>query len=213
MIEKLTLHRARDEVRDLLRSKIVAGEIEADAHIEEVKLSEQIGLSRTPVREALIALEREGLVTSRPQRGFVVIRPDVAMVRESYPVLSALEVEALKASAAKLRALAPELRKINDALKRERRKEKQYELDRAFHHALTEHCANPRLLELLAVERARAQMIDGAHKRGMANLDGSVREHASIIDAIERGDVERGARVLASHWEHGIKVVVQWLEG
>lgn len=201
----------RDDARALIRTMIVEGELAPAAHIEEVKLSEQIGASRTPVREALIALEGEGLVRSAPRKGFVVVEPDAALVRESFPILSALEAAAVRLSGAALKEAAPQLRRINEALARERRKARQYDLDRAFHVALTERCGNLRLLTLIEAERTRARLIDGAHEKGMANLAGSVAEHEEIIALLERGDADAAARVLARHWDNGIDVVVKWL--
>jgi DNA-binding GntR family transcriptional regulator len=211
-MHKIVLHRARDEARRVLERMILSGELPGSTRLEEVRLSEQIGVSRTPVREALIALEREGLVRSRPQRGFFVVRPDAAMVREIYPILAALELAALELSGSALAAAAPELRALNDAMRRERKRARQYELDRAFHARLTEGCGNERLLELLRVERARAELIDGSHQRGLANLEGSCREHGQIVAALERGDLARASKVLAAHWRKGIDVVTRWMQ-
>lgn len=203
--------RVRDDARTLLRTMIVEGELAAAIHIEEVKLSEQLGVSRTPVREALIALEGEGLVRSEPRKGFVVVRPDEQLVRESFPILSALEAMAVRLGGAALKAAAAQLRALNESLARERKKARQYDLDRAFHIALTEHCGNARLLMLLAAERVRAQLVDGAHRKGMADLEGSVRDHAALIDAIERGDFEEAAALVTIHWDRGAEVVAAWL--
>jgi DNA-binding GntR family transcriptional regulator len=212
MIPKtLAPHRVRDDARDLLREMIVTGELPPETRVEEVKISAQIGVSRTPVREALIALEQEGLVCSRPHRGFVVVRPDVGLVRESYPLLSALEATALRLAGPALAAVVPRLRELNGKLGRERQKPRQYDLDRAFHAALTSPCGNSRLLALLKMERARVQLFDGSHARGMANLVGSVAEHAAVVEAIARGETTTAADLLAHHWENGIEVVTQWL--
>lgn len=210
-MSRIAVHRVRDDARNLLREMIVGGELGPETHIEEVKISEQIGVSRTPVREALIALEEEGLVRSQPRKGFVVVRPDAALVRESFPILSALEGMAVRLGGDQLRAAAPALRKINEALSRARSKPRQYDLDRAFHVALTEHCGNVRLLRLLGMERARLQLIDGAHAKGIADLEGSCAQHEEIIAAIERGAFDDAAAALTQHWEDGIEVVVKWL--
>lgn len=211
IMHKATLVRARDQAHVILRGMIVRGELPPSSHVEEVRLSTQIGLSRTPVREALIALEQEGLVQSRPQRGFLVLSPDAGLVRETYPILSALEQAGLQAALDHVRKRTADLRKINHALQHERRKRRQYELDRAFHATLTADCGNARLLRLLQAERARAEMFDGAHVRGMANLEGSCAEHTQIIDALEKGDIVKATQILARHWDQGIEVVTKWL--
>lgn len=210
-MSRLHLARARDEARDLLREMIVTRELPPNTHIEEIKISEQIGVSRTPVREALIGLEEEGLVRSSPRKGFVVIGPDEALVREAFPIMAALEATAVRAGGDALVAAAPKMRAINAALARERSRARRYDLDRAFHAALTEPCGNERLLRLLKMERARVQLIDGAHQRGMANLEGSLVEHEGIVAAIERGAFDEAGQLLTQHWHGGIEVVVKWL--
>lgn len=180
--------------------------------VEEVRISVQLGVSRTPVREALIALEQEGLVRSWPQRGFVVVRPDVALVREIYPLLASLEAAAVRLAGGALHGATPRLRRLNRALAVESRTARQYDLDREFHATLTAGCGNARLLRLLDMERTRAQLVDGSHERGLANLRGSVAEHDGIVDALERAQPAAAADILTGHWENGIEVVARWLE-
>ena len=210
--DRIVLTRARDDVRDALRRLIVSGEFAADAKFEEVEIATRLGVSRTPVREALIALEHEGLVRSRPNKGFVLVPADADLVRESYPILAALEAAALTLAGPHLRAALSELRALDDKLAKATRPSVQYELDHAFHRRLIRDCGNQRLLEMIETERTRAQRFDGAHRRGMADRDGSRAEHRAIIAAIVRNDIAEAARTLAAHWERGIGVVVGWLE-
>ena len=93
---RITPVRTRDQVRDALRAMILDGQIRSSSRIEEVDIGESLGVSRTPVREALIALEQEGLVRSRPNRGFIVAPADADLVSEAFPVLGALEAAALR---------------------------------------------------------------------------------------------------------------------
>jgi DNA-binding GntR family transcriptional regulator len=208
----LALTRARDQACDLLREMILTGELAPAAHVEEIKLSEQIGVSRTPVREALIALEQEGLVSSNPRKGFVVVGANEALVREVFPIIAALEVAAVRQGADKLISATAKLSSINRMLTREHKRARRYELDRAFHTALTEPCGNKRLLHLLDMERARMRLIDGAHHSGLADPEGSVAEHESIIVAIERENIEQAAQRLEQHWHDGIEVVAKWFQ-
>lgn len=212
MIRRVVLRTAREEARDVLREMILSGEIPPETHLEEVKLSGQIGVSRTPVREALVALQQEGLVTSRPHRGFVVVRANQAFVRDSYPVMGALEALAMQLAGPALEANVAALRALNRRLAEAKSKARQYELDRAFHALLTQDCGNARLLRLLETERARIQLVDGSHRRGMANLDGSLAEHDSLIAAIEGGRITEAAEILTTHWRGGVEVVSRWLE-
>lgn len=208
----LVRRRARDEVRDLVRDMIGRGALAGGARLDEVALSERIGVSRTPLREALIALEGEGLVQSTPNKGFTVVVANEALVREVFPILAALEAAAVRLSGQALVKAAPELAAVNQALLGARSKPKQYELDSAFHRHLTAGCGNARLLKLLTTHRDIACRFDGAHARGMADQAGSCEEHTAIVAAIERGRLDKAADLLIAHWRRGEDVVIAWLK-
>jgi DNA-binding GntR family transcriptional regulator len=190
---------------------ITAGQFRGGDRLEEVELSGRIGVSRTPLREALIALEEEGWVRSVPNKGFSVLAADAAMVLEIYPVLGALEAAAVRAAGPRLGAAVPELDDLNRKLSTETRKPRQYELDSAFHFRLTRDCGNGRLLKLIATHWAQARRFDGAQTRGTADRDGSCREHKGIIDAIRRGRPGAAADLLLAHWRRGEGTVTAWL--
>lgn len=204
--------RVRDHAREAIGEMIVAGAIRGGAHLDEVSVSKEIGVSRTPVREAMIALEADGLVESRPRRGFVAVEPRPDLVRECFPILGALEALAVELNGTALAARTGKMRKLNERLARETMRKRQYELDRAFHVLLTEGCGNSRLLALIDVERTRLRLIDGHHGKGIANREQSVAQHEAIITAIEDGRISDAADLLVQHWNDGIEVVVEWLE-
>ncbi len=209
---RLVLTTARDGVRGALREMILEGELASGSRLEEVELAERLGVSRTPVREALIALERDGLVRSRPHHGFTVTPADANLVREAYPILAALEGAAMRLAWPKLRDAAGELVELNTRLSVAKTSAEQFQFDHAFHSRLTADCGNARLLELLAVERASARRFDGADRRGTADQAGSCREHAAIIAAIRKDDLEEASARLQDHWDRGVDVVIEWLE-
>jgi DNA-binding GntR family transcriptional regulator len=209
--EPISLVRARDEVCRVLRTRIVEGRLGGEERIAEVELAEALGVSRTPVREALILLEDQGLIRSRPHRGYQAVAANADLVRETFPVLGGLETAALRQGFDRLVPAVPALRKLNEALANERRRTRQYELDRRFHEGLTKPCANLRLLTLLEQERARAARFDGAHDRGMAALESSCVQHVAVLDAIEAGDRDRATTLLVAHWDSGVEVVIGWL--
>jgi DNA-binding GntR family transcriptional regulator len=208
----LTRRRARDEVRVLLKSMIEDGALPGGTRLDEVRLSQRIGVSRTPLREALIALEAEGIVRSAPNRGFVVVRADAALVREIYPIKGALESAALRLGAAEARARVPELRAINAKLAVETSKTRMHKLDEQFHELLLAGCRNERLMAMIDTFRSQAARVDGAHKRGMADRDGSCRQHEALLNALEAGDYDGAETQLRAHFRLGAEVVVRWLE-
>lgn len=211
-MQTLKRTRTRDQVRTLIRQTIIGGELAAGTRLDEIGLAAKLGSSRTPVREALIALEEEGLVRSRPNHGFLVAPLDEQLVRELYPILAALEAAAVELGGEALRAQVPTLKDINARLASETGRAKRYQLDRGFHRALAAPCANAQLLRLLEQHWNHARRVDGGQARGMANHEGSCAEHAQIIAVIEGGDLTRAAELLRKHWRDGQKVVLRWME-
>jgi DNA-binding GntR family transcriptional regulator len=210
-MQTLQRKRARDQVRDTIRQTIVAGEFSAGTRLDELGLAARIGSSRTPVREALIALEAEGMVQSRPNHGFVVAPLDEALVRELYPILGALEGAAVEAGGEALRSAVPHLAEINDRLALETNPARRYELDRKFHRALCTPCGNAKLLHLLELHWNQAKRVDGGTTRGLANPEGSCAEHAGIVAALAAGEPARAASLVRHHWHTGQDVVLRWM--
>lgn len=209
-MEPLARSRLRDGIVDRLADLITSGEIDRE-RLKEVELAGQLGVSRTPLREALLILEREGLVVSEVNKGFRVAALSEARVRELYPILGALEGLAVRESGDRLRARIGELRAVNAALRASRTKARRHALDRRFHELLRAHCPNRSVAELVRRLWLQAARFDGAADRGMADPVGSLRDHVAITDAIARGDFAGAAVRIDQHWRHGIDVVVGWL--
>jgi DNA-binding GntR family transcriptional regulator len=202
--------RLRDDIVDRLANLIATGELDRE-RLKEVELASQLGVSRTPLREALLILESEGLVVSEAHKGFRVAALSEARVRELYPILGALEGLAVRESGARLRARVGELRAVNASLRASRTKLRRHALDQRFHELLRDGCPNRALVELVRRLWLQAQRFDGATERGMADPAGSLRDHVAITDAIGRGDLAGAVARLDEHWRHGIDVVVRWL--
>lgn len=207
----ITRTRVRDQIKTLLGTMIHEGVLLGAQHLDEVGLSQRLGVSRTPLREALIALESDGLVRSIPNKGFVVVDANHALVREVFPILAALEVQALRLSGDDLIRSGPALAQLNDQLARTAMPSEQYSIDCALHRGFTQYCGNPRMLALLESHRDLSRLFDGAAVRGMANHAGSCAEHAEIISAICDASLERAGALLSRHWEKGEQVVIDWL--
>src|ERR1043165_6494164 len=111
-MEPLIRSRLRDEIAERLATLIAAGELGTE-RLKEVELAGQLGVSRTPLREALLMLEREGLVVSEVNKGFRVAALSEARVRELYPILGALEGLCVREAGERLRARAREPGAVN----------------------------------------------------------------------------------------------------
>jgi DNA-binding GntR family transcriptional regulator len=199
-LENLTLWQ---RVHERLREQIFSGELEPGAELAEVALSEQLGVSRGPVREALGRLASEGLVTVRPRRGAVVRSLSAEEFLELYQVREALEVMAVKLAVPRLRAEDfAELQALADTMARHAQRDEVgafFEANVAFHSRLLAASGNGKLQELygqlvgqLGRYRLRSLMLRG-------NLQRSVAEHAAILRAAKRGDAERAAHLMSEH--------------
>jgi len=206
----LTRSRLRDDIVDQLAELIVEGELADVERLKEVELAGRLGVSRTPLREALLILERDGLVVSEANKGFRVAPLSETRVRELFPILGTLEALAVREGGAVLIARAKDLRAANKQI-RGGSGGQRYLLDRRFHELLWESCPNRSLVALLRRVWLEAKRFDGSTERGMANPHGSMREHAAIAEAIGRGDLDAAATLVEEHWRHGVDVVLAWL--
>jgi DNA-binding GntR family transcriptional regulator len=199
-VENLTLWQ---RVYDHLRAAILSGRLEPGAELAEVPLSEELGVSRGPIREAIGRLASEGLVTVRPRRGAVVSPLSKEEFLELYQVREALERMAVKLA---VRRLQPEdfaalQRLIDDMATHAERGQVDdfFEANAAFHARLVDASGNAKLGELY---RQLLDQIGRYRTRSLrlrGNLQRSVAEHAAILRAAKRGDAERAAHLMSEH--------------
>ncbi len=199
-LENLTLWQ---RVYDHLREEILAGRLQPGAELAEVALSEQLGVSRGPIRDAIGRLAAEGLVTVRPRRGAVVRLLSKDEFLELYQVREALEIMAVRLAVPRLGAddFAALQGLIDTMGKHAERGEvaEFFEANVAFHAHLLEASGNRKLQELygqLLGQMGRYRM-RSLTLRG--NLQRSVAEHAAILRAAKRGDTERAAHLMSEH--------------
>ena len=190
-------------VHERLREQILSGELEPGAELAEVALSEQLGVSRGPVREALGRLASEGLVIVRPRRGAVVRSLSKDEFLELYQVREALEMMAVRLAVPRLSDEDfDELQRLNETMARHAERNEVarfFEANLVFHDRLLEASGNTKLQELsrqlvwqLGRYRLRSLTLRG-------NLQRSVTEHAAILRAAKRGDADRAAHLMSEH--------------
>ena len=203
----LTPRALYEEVAELLRQRIFARELEPGSWIDELRIAEEYGISRTPLREALKVLAAEGLVTMKVRRGAYVTEVNDKDQRDVYHLLALLESDAAgevarRASAdelAQLGALHAELTAaVND-------REAFFRINEQFH---------VRLLEL-ADNRWRMQMVSDLRKVMKLNrhnslfksgrLDESLREHQALMDALLARDEALSVQRMRAHFANGLE--------
>lgn len=187
-----------------VREAILSGEIRAGTEISQVKLAEQIGVSRVPLREALRLLEREGLIESELNRRARVAQFSVSDLEQLYAMR--IQMEALGVSLTVPRLQGEDLARLEETLERmeEFARAQDYESwetpHRDFHAALVSH-AGERLEGMIS------QLYDHAERYRRAFMmetsrawDRSMAEHREILEVCREGDPEVAAERLARHY-------------
>lgn len=183
----------------LIREQILSGERAPGSSIDQEVLAKSLGLSTTPVREALRRLESERLVNTRAHRETVVAPASVADLEHVYQVR--LQLDPLAASLA-AENVTPEVRdKLRKMIETPVDGTPTGELDfnRALHSEIYSACGNPVLVEILDRlwdQSDRYRMITIAHEH---SSDIPVREHEAIVDAVRDGDSRLAARLMRQH--------------
>jgi len=195
------------EVADRLRQQIYDRTLEPGSWIDEMKLAQQFGISRTPLREALKVLAVEGLVTMKLRRGAYVTevsRDDVAQV---YHLLALLESDAAAAVAERADdAQRARLRQLHARLEKQvRQRDAFFATNEQFHMALLEIAGNRWALQIVTDLR-KVMKLNRHHslfKQG--RLSDSLAEHRALMEAIAERDAAKARALMRAHFEHGLE--------
>jgi len=206
----LVLKPLRQQVYDHLRLLMSRGELRPGAFLDLDALEARLGVSRTPLRDALLQLDAEGFVAILPRRG-VQLRPLTRDdIRHLYEIVGALEGAALLAAflglgapeAAALRRLNTEMEEAVEADDFDR----YYERNLAFHDVFLDRCDNERLVRL--VRTLKERLYDWPRRRGFVKAWelASVREHAAFARLVAAGDARGAADHLRDvHWSYAVQ--------
>lgn len=200
----MTINSKTNLLYQQVREKIVCGEIKPGAILTEAELADEYGVSKTPVREALVLLGHEGFVESMPRIGHVVATFTVQDVLETFHLRSILEPEAASLAAERIteEGIAALLKNSDEesALSERAREddfyERAYELNMEFHQQIARASGNGRLADL--VKRLMEDM------RRMLAFDPRFvepQQHIEIIEALKRRDRAEAEQAMKRHLE------------
>jgi DNA-binding GntR family transcriptional regulator len=196
-----------EEVAELLRQRIFQRELEPGSWIDEVKLAQEYGISRTPLREALKVLAAEGLVTMKVRRGAYVTEVSEQDLAEVYHLLSLLESDAAavvaeRASDADLK----ELQKLHKALEAAAGdRERFFALNERFHMRLLELAGNRWRNQMVADLRKVMKLNRHNSLLKAGRVEESLHEHRAVMDALARRDAEAVRLRMQEHFRNGLE--------
>ena len=191
-----------DQVYLAVRARILSGALKPGEFIREKEL-ERMGVSRTPIREALGRLASEGFLERIPHRGFRVPEESVGNLLQLYPIVAALDLLAGRLALERFTAEdVARLREINRALDEaggRRDVRALIELNNRFHRVFSERSGNERLCDLLDDLRVQLARLEPGYYSSGGRAQQSAGEHDAIIQAIEAGDREAALSVLENN--------------
>jgi GntR family transcriptional regulator, rspAB operon transcriptional repressor len=204
----------RHKIYAHLRERLLSGELPPHAHLVEAKIAKEIGISRTPVREALHSLELEGLIESIPRVGYIVKPISEAEVEEICEIRVTIEGLAVRWAVEKAREkLIEELKKnIANAEKRLSEGEARafVELDSQFHETISRLSGSRRLLELAQSLRRHMLRYRVHSIYATENVSRAIEGHKGILQAIENQDPGEVDRAMRRHLEQSKKDVLRY---
>jgi DNA-binding GntR family transcriptional regulator len=196
----------KDKAYTALRNLIVSSDVyrsRTDIRLDERQLAQDFGISRTPVREAMVQLEREGFVRSVPRRGVYVVRKTKNEVIELIQAWAALESMAARlitqsASDADIAGLRRMFTTFEDD-KLHAKLDEYSEVNIAFHQTIIELSGNQVLIRLAENLFTHMRMIRGSTIGEDDRVERSIRDHMNIIHALEARDTERAEDLVRQH--------------
>lgn len=201
-----------DAVTVELRNRIVDGRLPEGERINEVQLSQQLGVSRTPLREALARLAHEGALRSVPRIGYFVRPLTAEEFEQIYPIRSLLDPEALRLAGIPSKERLEALREINERIVAATDADTIIDLDDEWHLELIAGCPNEVLLDLIRQFIVRTRRYEIGLMRDGVNVEVAHANHKSILAALRRRDLDAACNALKRNLQTGFEPIMNWLK-
>jgi DNA-binding GntR family transcriptional regulator len=196
-----------EEVAELLRQRIFKRELEPGSWIDEMKIAEEYGISRTPLREALKVLAAEGLVTMKVRRGAYVTEVSDSDLADVYHLLSLLEsdaagVVAQRATDAQIKELQALHKDLEAAVGN---REKFFAINERFHMRLLEIAGNRWRDQMVADLRKVMKLNRHNSLLKAGRIQESLAEHRAIVEALSKRDAKATVKRMQEHFKNGLE--------
>ncbi|MBR3624519.1 MAG: GntR family transcriptional regulator [Selenomonadaceae bacterium] len=206
----------REVVSEALRKAIREGVLLPGERLMEIQLSEELGVSRTPVREAIRKLDQEGYVVMMPRRGAYVASITIRDINEIFEIRRALE--SLSSSLAAERISADELETLQRLLVeigryiKSKDMEKIVETDIKFHDLLYQASRNARLVGIISNLREQLTRFRTLSMSYPGRLEETLKEHKAMVDAMAKGDAAAARKAAEKHMERSEQTLLDAIE-
>jgi len=202
----------RDQVYSKILRLILDGTMSPGTKVKDFELAARFAISRTPVRETLLRLERDGFLKNEMGKGFVVLPLTSEEVEEIYPVLWTLESFALASSKP---ISAPSLRKLDDLTQKMEIKSNNpmdcIGLDGDWHATLLSNCHNKRLLKMIESLRVMISRYEYSYMKNAELIGHSISDHKKILDLLNSGELSLATSCLKEHWKRSLNFLADRL--
>lgn len=221
MTDNLTLNMdaylpLRDVVFNTLREAILRGDLKPGERLMELQLAAKLGVSRTPIREAIRMLEQEGLAVTVPRRGAEVARMTLKDMEDVLEIREALDELAVQLACKKISSEQLEqLRKVKEDFELNTRSndvKKIAESDVKFHDIIYEATDNPKLVSMLSNLREQVYRYRVEYLKDTNSYPILIREHEAILEGLQSRDCQKAAKAMQEHVENqaaAVKAVIE----
>ncbi|WP_169737919.1 GntR family transcriptional regulator [Alkalihalobacterium bogoriense] len=203
----------REEAYNILLEWIIVGKLSAGDKVRDVELSEELGISRTPIREALLRLEEEGFVVTKPNRSTTIAPIDLEQLTSTYSIVWTLEALALEEASPHFTSQTiVELTNINEKIVVESPTLQQLDvvqLDNAFHDVIITLSKNDELQKILHHLKAKIRRAEFYYFQKEESVQSSYKEHRLVIKHLEQKDWEKAKEALMNNWKYSLMKMKQ----
>jgi DNA-binding GntR family transcriptional regulator len=208
--KNLKQHALYEEVAELLRQRIFSRELTPGSWIDELKLAEEYGISRTPLREALKVLATEGLVTMKVRRGAYVTEVNEKDLHDVFHLMALLEADAARtvaqtATDKQLQELEALHQQLEKAAKDKKDHIRFFTMNEGFHIRLLQIADNKWAGQMVADLRKVMKLNRAQSLLKAGRIEESLAEHAAIMAALKKRDAAATQAAMRAHIEHGFE--------
>lgn len=216
LVSKIPIKPLHQEVADRVRELIVSGVLKRGDRIVETEMCSSLGISRTPLREALRILSSEGLIEVIPNKGAYVAQPSMKDIREMFEVMSILEGACARVAAERMSE--KDFKKIEVThqlleLHYEAKDHEQYlQVNHSYHVLVQDMAGNKVLDEVINGLRQRILLYRYRQLYQPDRFSASIQEHRDLLEAFRRRDAEAAESIMKRHLMNQCEALVGWSE-